>query len=126
MGNGHSACDSVLYLPDDQVMFAADLLFVKSHPSVQSGNVTEWIEIVDRLCEKSFHTVVPGHGPVGKKKDIALLQQYLCALTERVQAYASVEQIAGTPIPELYQEWSVPSLYERNLLHLFHQLSTTS
>ncbi|MFE1627154.1 MBL fold metallo-hydrolase [Brevibacillus reuszeri] len=125
MGSGHSACDSVLYLPDDEVMFAADLLFVKSHPSVQSGNVAEWIEILEHLCEQSFHTVVPGHGPVGEKKDIALLRQYLLDLSERAKTFVSLEQIPGASIPELYRKWTVPSLYERNLQYLFHQLSTT-
>ncbi|GED67411.1 hypothetical protein BRE01_11130 [Brevibacillus reuszeri] len=128
MGNGHSACDSVLYLPDDQVMFAADLLFVQSHPSVQTGNAKEWIKILGQMNDQSFHKVVPGHGPVGEKKDVLALRQYLLELVEKAQALhvvtCSLEQIAIPSVPEPYAEWNVSSLYRQNLQHLLHQLPT--
>lgn len=128
MGNGHSDCDSVLYLPDDEVMFAADLLFVQSHPSVHTGNAKEWSKILGQMYDQSFHKVVPGHGPVGEKKDVLALRQYFLELVEKAHALhvvtRSMEQIAIPSVPEPYAEWNVPSLYRQNLQQLLHQLST--
>lgn len=45
-GNGHSTCDSVLYLPEDRVLLAGDLLFVQNHPSMQTGNLSHWVSVL--------------------------------------------------------------------------------
>ncbi|WP_161827292.1 MBL fold metallo-hydrolase [Brevibacillus choshinensis] len=128
MGNGHSPCDAVLYLPGEEVLFAADLLFVHSHPSVQSGNVSEWIHILDRLGQEAFHTVVPGHGPVADKQALQSLQTYLTELLAQARLLSEqqdpLEAASCTPIPDAYQTWTLDSLYERNLKHLLHQLQS--
>ncbi|MGG1658926.1 hypothetical protein [Brevibacillus sp. NRS-1366] len=93
--------------------------------SIQAGNITEWIEILDQMYEHSFHKVVPGHGPVGEKKDVLALRMYLSELLEQAQQInlktSSAQQITNTPVPEPYLTWNVPSLYGRNLQHLLHQ-----
>lgn len=126
MGNGHSPCDSVLYLPADHVMFAADLLFACSHPSVHSGNVREWIRILDRLGAYAYESVVPGHGPVSDKQAVLHLQGYLTALLQQALLLREnahpLDSALLAPLPEAYQNWSVASLYERNLRHLLTEM----
>lgn len=128
MGNGHSPCDTVLYLPKDEVMLAADLLFVHSHPSVQSGNVSEWIQILDRLGQEAFHTVVPGHGPVADKQALQSLQCYLTELLTQARLLSEkqvpLDAASSIPVPDVYQTWTLASLYERNLRHLLQQMQS--
>lgn len=70
LGNGHSPCDSALFLPDDDILFAGDLLFAGAHPSIMTGNVPEWISILDALLQDCPALIVPGHGPVADKQAV--------------------------------------------------------
>lgn len=109
-------------------MFAADLLFVQSHPSVQSGSVSQWIQILERMGQEAFHTIVPGHGPVADKQALQSLQAYLTELLAQARLLSEqqdpLEAAASTPIPDAYQTWTLGSLYERNLKHLLHQMQS--
>ncbi|MED1952181.1 MBL fold metallo-hydrolase [Brevibacillus centrosporus] len=130
MGNGHSPCDSILYLPEDEIVFAADLLFVQSHPSVQSSNVYEWILLLERLAKYEFGQIVPGHGHVSNKQAVTDLWHYLTDLQKRARFFNENQIMlhAESPalIPVAYQNWSTPSLYERNLSHMLNQLQASN
>ncbi|MGE5221866.1 MAG: MBL fold metallo-hydrolase, partial [Omnitrophica WOR_2 bacterium] len=46
---GHTRSDAILYLPEDKIIFASDLLFVESHPYLPDGNPESWKAILDEL-----------------------------------------------------------------------------
>ena len=97
-GPGHTDNDTVVLVPDDNVLHAGDLLFAGLHPyfADDSGATAPgWIESVARtidLCDRDT-VVVPGHGPVCGVDELRRQKEYLEQLWEAV----SVEVRRGTP-----------------------------
>ena len=103
-GGGHSDSDAVLWLPDERVAYAADLVFVGRHLWAGDGDPAHWLTILDRLGELGIETVVPGHGPVGGPQDLATVRDYLEALLPLPDA-----------MPERFAALEAPQLWERNV-----------
>jgi len=76
-GPCHSAGDILVHVPDDQIVFAGDILFVESHPVMWDGPVANWIAACDYLLELPVDVVVPGHGPVTDKRGVQAVRDYL-------------------------------------------------
>lgn len=126
MGSGHTPCDTVLYLPEERILFSGDLMCVNSHPLIIYGNPSEWIELLEQLQQDPIAFVVPGHGPVADKQSLAVLQQYLVHLLEMAPQLHALsmngEASLDVDIPSEYAEWTISTLYERNLRHLLQQM----
>ena len=65
LGRGHTAGDTVVYLPKERVVATGDLVVGDFRfMYMGDGFVNEWPETVDKVLQLDFTTVVPGHGPV--------------------------------------------------------------
>jgi cyclase len=61
----HTTNDSVVWLPEQSVLFCGDLLFNQGTPFLLAGSVTGSIEVLERFVRPlGARTIVPGHGPV--------------------------------------------------------------
>ncbi|MCG7345492.1 MBL fold metallo-hydrolase [Sporosarcina sp. ACRSL] len=115
-GGGHTPCDAFLYMPDDQVIFMGDLLFVNTHPSIfEDSDVDNWINILQELLTWDINVAIPGHGPVGTKNDLLTIIRYMNNLKQTIAQGGDHDQIK---IPEPYQGWALPELFQRNLKQL--------
>ncbi|MBT2510548.1 MBL fold metallo-hydrolase [Streptomyces sp. ISL-98] len=65
IGPGHTAGDTVVWLPGQRVLFAGDMVFSGATPFVLMGSLTGSLQVLDRLRALDPLHVVPGHGPVG-------------------------------------------------------------
>jgi glyoxylase-like metal-dependent hydrolase (beta-lactamase superfamily II) len=86
LGRGHTAGDTVVYLPKAQVVCSGDLM--ETQPAYM-GNAyfDEWIATLDKMKELNFETVLPGHGvPFHNKALITAYQSYLKDLMAQVAA----------------------------------------
>jgi cyclase len=79
-GGGHTLSDTVLWLSEERILFAADLVVVDAHAWVGDGNLESWREILGRLAALRPRTIVPGHGPVAGPEAIAFMERYLDAV----------------------------------------------
>src|SRR5664280_2284435 len=66
----HTGGDLVAWLPDEQVLFTGDLLFVGLTPLVFAGSVDGALRSLDWIAGFEPDTVVPGHGPVATADDL--------------------------------------------------------
>ncbi|GAA3827787.1 MBL fold metallo-hydrolase [Streptomyces coacervatus] len=64
-GPGHTAGDTVVWLPDQRVLFAGDLVFSGATPFVLMGSLSGSLRVLDQLRRLEPLHVVPGHGPPG-------------------------------------------------------------
>jgi glyoxylase-like metal-dependent hydrolase (beta-lactamase superfamily II) len=112
-GGGHTESDGFLHLAEAAVLFAADLVLVRSHAWMGDGNPRAWREIAARLGELDFDVLVPGHGDVGGRRDLDDFRAYL----EDIVA-AAEEHGANAPIPERYRDWAFEEGWARNLAFL--------
>jgi glyoxylase-like metal-dependent hydrolase (beta-lactamase superfamily II) len=77
LGRGHTAGDTVVYLPAERVVCTGDL-FNGYIGYMGDAYVDEWVTTLGRLASVDFQTVVAGHGkPFTGKDRIALVQACL-------------------------------------------------
>jgi cyclase len=73
----HTVADSIVWLPEERVLFSGDLLFNGVTPLVSHGSLAGALSVLDDLEELAPDVVVPGHGPVGDAVMIDDVRRYL-------------------------------------------------
>jgi cyclase len=75
----HTFGDVIVWIPDERVLFAGDLLFNGSTPLAVFGSPAGWLEALDWLTGFDSQVVVPGHGPIVPVEDhpIEAMAEYL-------------------------------------------------
>ncbi len=106
VGPSHTPEDEVIYLPQEKVLFAGDLVFRGRIPFVGQADSGQWVKALDRLLTFDAKVVVPGHGPVSHeaRADMELTRDYLLYLRQVMgQAAQNME-----PWESAYQaaDWS--------------------
>ncbi|WXR62528.1 MBL fold metallo-hydrolase [Peptostreptococcaceae bacterium AGR-M142] len=90
VGPAHTRGDSMVWLPDEKILFAGDIVFNKYTPIFWVGrSINNWIEKLDFIVNKlKPEIVVPGHGPICKLKEVLDLRDYLTyTLSETLTLY---------------------------------------
>jgi glyoxylase-like metal-dependent hydrolase (beta-lactamase superfamily II) len=80
----HSPEDVMLYVVEDRLLFAGDLLFAGRVPYVGTADSKGWLKAMDKMIAAKPAVVVPGHGPASTDvaRDLALTRDYLVYLRE--------------------------------------------
>lgn len=76
VGPGHTAGDVIVHAPGERVVYAADILFVGVTPVVWAGPVENIVAALERLLALDVDTIVPGHGPLATRADVARVIDY--------------------------------------------------
>jgi cyclase len=108
-GPGHTPSDSVVWVPDDRVLFAGDLVTVDAHPNLAHGDPENWFRILDRLDALGARRVVSGHGPVADGEAIEVVRRYIETLL--LLAAEPGQHVR----PAEYDGWAFPDGFEQNL-----------
>jgi glyoxylase-like metal-dependent hydrolase (beta-lactamase superfamily II) len=87
LGRGHTAGDTVVYLPKERLVCAGDL-FNGYIGYMGDAYVDEWADTLGRLAELDFETVVAGHGkPFRGKEAIPAVQACLRDLWRQAESF---------------------------------------
>ncbi|MGB6483503.1 MAG: MBL fold metallo-hydrolase [Candidatus Acidiferrales bacterium] len=113
---GHTGGDSVVYVPDANVVLCGDLFWDHTLPNLIDASTKPWISTLDTLIQDHpAATFVPGHGEVGHVQDVSDFRGYLSDLRADVaQAQAagkSGDALADVVLPELQQKYSSWSFF---------------
>ena len=82
----HTDGDLVVYLPDDKVLIAGDILVNGVVPTLQDGFLRNWIGTLDTMQTLDVDRFVPGHGPLMKAADVKALRNALAKFHAGVEA----------------------------------------
>lgn len=84
VGPAHTPEDEVVYLPQEEVLFAGDLVFRGRIPFVGQADSGQWVKSLDKLLALDAATIVPGHGPMSSQArgDMAMTRDYLVYLRQ--------------------------------------------
>jgi glyoxylase-like metal-dependent hydrolase (beta-lactamase superfamily II) len=85
----HTEGDTLVYLADKKLLFAGDILFTDYHPFLAEGNIEEWCGELDDLQAMDVETIIPGHGPLSTKKDLADMKLYLQQFDQQAKELAA-------------------------------------
>jgi cyclase len=125
----HTGSDTVLYLPQDRIIFTGDLLFVGAHPYLSEGDPRLLLDALKGLLTFDASIFVPGHGPIGTAEDMHLMIGYVedCLRIGNELASAGVddEAILQITIPSKYAGWIMPHMFPGNLISISKRIKTT-
>ena len=80
LGRAHTGGDVVVYLPQERIVFTADML-LPSLSYMGDAHVNEWPQTLEAMKSLDFEWVLPGHGqPFNDRRVIDNFQAYLADL----------------------------------------------
>lgn len=119
----HSPEDLMMYVKEDRLLFAGDLLFAGRVPYVGNADSAGWLKAMDKMIALRPTTVVPGHGPASRdvERDLVLTRDYLAYL--RTTMGRAVKELE--PFDDVYAktDWSrfrsLPAFEQANRLNAY-------
>jgi glyoxylase-like metal-dependent hydrolase (beta-lactamase superfamily II) len=90
VGPAHTPEDLVVFLPQERVLFAGDMVFRGRVPFVGQADSRQWIAALGTLLAMDPAVVVPGHGALSTsaRQDLELTRDYLAYLRSSMGAAA--------------------------------------
>ncbi|MDT8440865.1 MAG: MBL fold metallo-hydrolase [Desulfuromonadales bacterium] len=127
VGKGHTDGDLIVYIPEADVVFASDLLYVDSVGYMASGHMTDWLLALDFIEQLGAEQVVPGYGPVSSVEEVFEFGQYfrdfLTAVLQHIERGDSLEKtIAEFNLPQHRDKDGYEQLIKLNLQRAYHDL----
>ena len=86
VGPAHTPGDVIVYVPQNRLVFSADIVFLGNTPAIWAGPIGNWIKALDIIEALDVDTIVPGHGPVTDKKGLRPVRDYLLLVQEEARA----------------------------------------
>jgi glyoxylase-like metal-dependent hydrolase (beta-lactamase superfamily II) len=132
-GLGHTRGDQVVFVPEQRVLFAGDLvenqcfaIFPWFPPDEVDVDGDRWIAVLEQLERLEPAVVVPGHGEVGDAGVIVSAREYLEQLrseTRRlVEDGASEDEVVAEldrSMRELHPDWAQPEWIAFGARHFY-------
>ena len=128
---GHTGGDSVVFVPDAQVVFCGDLFWRKTLPNLIDGTTDKWAATDAKLAtEAPKATFVPGHGDVGNAADVQEFAGYIndlrTMMTQPVQDGLMGDALINAVMPGLKQKYGGWNFFDyfakRNILDMAKEL----
>ncbi|NVM36862.1 MAG: MBL fold metallo-hydrolase [Candidatus Lokiarchaeota archaeon] len=110
----HTDGDVIVYIPEEKILFAGDLLFARRDPWLGSGDPEGWISVNEELLALDFKVTVPGHGELASKEEFSLESKYIKEILElvkkKIDAGEDPTQIKMEDFSKEIQSWKSPIL----------------
>ncbi len=126
---GHTPDLSIVYVPEEKVLFASDNLFGSTDPSIpcppemnSRSDVRQWIAALRRMLDLEANVIVPGHWGISSRRAVSKLLEYLELFVSRVRELKvegySKEEVKGRlellDLPQLIAETAIQHSIEEN------------
>lgn len=129
---GHTDGDSLVSVPDADVLFGGDLLQKGTVPNLSDADTAAWIHTLDELAPRfPSATIVPGHGGVARPLDLRGLRDFLTTLRTSVARELrdgkSGDALVQAVMPRLapYTKWTWGEHLEGAVEHVERELKGT-
>jgi cyclase len=123
---GHTPDLSVVWLPENRVLFASDLIFQGRYPYIFDADIPTWIDKLNQLMKFNASAIVPGHGVMCGETEIIYLREYLQEtwdLTiEHIHDGHSPEETASDPRFPIFHENKYERLHQANIRYMYKQI----
>ncbi len=104
VGHAHTPGDLVVYLPEEGILFAGDVLFESCHPVTRNADIGNWLQVLSDLKKRPIALTVPGHGRIRVEyENIESLGDYFQTLLSGVEELKE----AGASLPEVQEKLSL-------------------
>ena len=116
LGLSHSDNMIVVHIPEERALYTVDFVSVQRLPykDLSDAYFPEWINAVEKVEAMDFDILVPGHGPMGTRKDVTEHRQYLQALHDAVlDAARKGQSLNGMKKSITLDEFKHLSMYDK-------------
>ncbi|HEY3158473.1 MAG TPA: MBL fold metallo-hydrolase [Vicinamibacterales bacterium] len=112
-GNAHTKGDSILFVPQDRIVYMSEVFFNEEFPNMAGGYGVSWIRVLDAVKALDADIFIPGHGPIPddpKQTRAALdrMRQILVDARDRIQNEiargATEDQVVATVTLQQYEK----------------------
>jgi len=100
-GPSHTGGSIMVYIPDNKILFAGDILFTDYHPNLVEGDIDGWIKTLDYIMSLDVNAIIPGHGPLSGKKDISDMREYLITFDKKAKELCAKSKDVDWIVPEI-------------------------
>jgi cyclase len=108
---GHTPATSVIYLPNEKLLFAGDVVVTNRPPFLSQGSTKQWLQGLAYLRKLRYDVLIPGHGELTGKEATENMSGYLRMVRRKVRAaYLSGMPKAETArsLSHLIRCWPIP------------------
>jgi cyclase len=102
---GHTAATSVVWLPEERLLFVGDAVWVDQHPYMAQANSKEWLDGLTFIRKLRAERIVPGRGQICGREATERMSEYIRFMRSRVRSYyrqgKSKQETAATLLREV-------------------------
>ena len=126
LGHAHSKGDTLVYVPSEKVLYSGDCGFNFVTPATFDADVGNWIRILQYILKNfKIKKVVPGHGPIGDKRILEDVLDYLRLVRREARkrfnsGMTAREAAKDIPLKE-YKNWMKPDRVEQAVMKLYNE-----
>jgi cyclase len=126
----HTYGDLMIYLPQYKILFPSDIAFFYVAPFCHNSHPSNWIQSVDKILAMDVDVIVPGHGPVAGKKELADMADYLRLFREEARKRYNAGMRPGQAAADIklgrYDSWiGASDRMAMNTVRMFHEFRGT-
>jgi glyoxylase-like metal-dependent hydrolase (beta-lactamase superfamily II) len=90
LGRGHTRGDSIIYVPQDRIVYLSELFFAGQFLYIDDGYGLDWLKTLDAVEALSADIFVPAHGPIpadprDTRQELGRFRQMLVDIRDAVQ-----------------------------------------
>jgi cyclase len=108
---GHTPATTVIYFPQEKLLFAGDLVVTDRPPFLSQGDTKEWLGALSYLRRLNYDVLIPGHGELSGKEATEKMSEFLRMVRRKVRsAYKAGLSKADTArsLKHLIHFWPIP------------------
>jgi glyoxylase-like metal-dependent hydrolase (beta-lactamase superfamily II) len=135
VGRAHTRGDSIIYVPQDRIVYLSELFFANQFLFINDGYGLDWLKALDAVEALAADVFVPGHGPIPvdpkeTRQELRRFRQMLVDVRDAVQkeiARGATEDQAVATIrwPQYEKMQSYDAQRETAVRRLYQQLTGT-
>jgi cyclase len=134
-GAAHTRGDSILFVPQDRIVYMSEVFFNEEFPNMAGGYGVSWIRVLDAVKALDADIFIPGHGPIpdDPKQTRAALERARQILVEardgiqnQIARGATEDQaVAAVPLQQYEKLYAFPAQREVVLRRIYKELKGT-
>ncbi len=130
VGPAHTSTDVIVYVPQERVLYAGDIIFRLCTPIGWEGTFEKWIQALNRIIEINPDQIVPGHGPLCGIEGAVEMREYFQYVYREARSWfergASPAEAAKSIDPGPYAGWTEPERIIFNVSRAYREFKQES
>jgi len=103
---GHTAATSVIWMPNERLLFVGDAVWVDQHPYMAQANSKEWLDGLTYIRKLKADRIVPGRGPICGREATERMSEYIRFMRARVRLFHRQQKTKQETIMSVLREIS--------------------